>query len=72
VGSPLAHRRIPRRIGDNWLLCLLSLPRLAGPGCQTARALALVASLHPLRLRRLTLYRTDVADPRLSDLPPAA
>lgn len=73
MDSPFFPRRVPRRIGPNWLLCLLPLPRLPGAGCETARALALVASLRPFRLRRFTLYRTDVNDPRLSDyLPPAA
>ena len=73
MDSPLSHTRVPRRVGSNWLLCLLPLPRLPGAGSQTARALALVASLRPFRLRRFTLYRTDISDPRLSDdLPPAA
>ena len=73
MDNPFSRTRVPRRIGPNWLLCFLPLPRLPGAGCETARALALVASLRPLRLRRFTLYRTDVDDPRLSDnLPPAA
>ncbi len=73
MDNPLSHTRVPRRIGSNWLLCLLPLPRLPGAGCKTPRALALVASLRPPRLRRFTLYRNDADDPRLSDdLPPAA
>ena len=73
MDSPLSRTRVPRRIGPNWLLCLLPLPRFPGAGRETARALALVASLRPFRLRRFTLYRTDMDDPRLSDdLPPAA
>jgi hypothetical protein len=70
VRSPFIRLRHPRRVGDGGLLCFLPLPHLPGV---SARELAVVVSLHPVRLRRFALYRTDVTNSPPSDrLPPAA